>query len=409
MAVNGPTTGFTVTDPNTGNPQDLGNRYVSKDYLLDVYPNLVPGSTVPGLWTWGWDAYGQLGNGTRTNYTSPIQIGSLTNWKSAIGGDKETIAIKTDGTLWAWGLDNYGQLGNGVATSGYSSPIQIGSLTNWKQVSCGGRGTVAPASAGFVGAINTDGTLWMWGKGDQGQLGDGTTGSSSSPKQIGLLNNWKQVECGHLYTMAIKLDGTMWAWGINGTGELANNNIISYSSPIQIGSLTNWKQVSCGYQSAAAVKIDGTLWTWGQNLYGQLGNNTINYYSSPIQVGSLTNWKQVSIANGFTAAIKTDGTLWSWGYGGNGQLGNNTTISYSSPIQVGSLTNWKMIGHIAAVSSSIVAIKTDGTLWAWGLNNYGLGNGSTKSSSPVQIGSLTTWKQVSAGAGFTAAIADGYI
>lgn len=387
--------------------QDLGQRYVSKDYLLDVYPNIASATgarTSPGLWAWGQGVYSALGNGTTIQYSSPVQIGSLTNWKQVSVNITNSAAIKTDGTLWTWGGNNYGQLGNGGTLSGiagYSSPIQIGSLTNWKQV-----------VAGYsMGAIKTDGTLWTWGWNTVGQLGIGNRTDTYTPIQVGLLTNWKQVSCGSSggTFYAIKTNGTLWAWGDGYLGRLGNGlglNTTAYSSPIQIGSLTNWSQVSGGGGHAAAVKTDGTLWTWGFDAYGQLGNGTAINYSSPIQVGLLTNWKQVSAGEGTTAAIKTDGTLWIWGRGGLGTMGNGTRTNYSSPIQVGLLTNWKQVScrYLGAA-----AIKTDGTLWTWGYNGYGmLGNGTQiEHSSPIQIGSLTNWKEIDTYINM-AAIADGY-
>lgn len=249
MAVNGPKTGFTVRDPNTGNPQDLGYRYVSKDYLLDVYPNLVPGRTVPGLWTCGYNSQGQLGNNTTVNYSSPVQVGSLTNWKQVSSNAYHATAIKTDGTLWAWGSDFFGQLGNSISGINYSSPVQVGLLTNWKQVSTGEQHT---------SAIKTDGTLWTWGWDAYGQLGNNTTVNYSSPVQVGLLNNWKQVSCGNFHIAAINTDGTLWTWGYNLNGGLGNNTTVSYSSPIQVGSLTTWKQIAGVYYYIAAI-ADGYI------------------------------------------------------------------------------------------------------------------------------------------------------
>jgi alpha-tubulin suppressor-like RCC1 family protein len=251
MAVTGPPTGFLVTDPNTGNTQDLGNRYVSKSYLLDVYPNMVPGRTVPGLWACGYNTLGQLGNGTVVNYSSPIQIGSLTNWKQVVCGGTRSHAIKTDGTLWSWGGNREGEIGNGTSITTYSSPIQVGLLTNWKQVAAGNQVNSLSGGDFFSQtlAVKTDGTLWAWGNNGYGALGNGTTTPYSSPIQIGALTNWKQVACGYA-TFAIKTDGTLWAWGYNLVGGLGNGNTVSYSSPIQIGSLTNWKQVAAAFDNS---------------------------------------------------------------------------------------------------------------------------------------------------------------
>jgi len=105
------TTGFTLVDPVLG-VQDFGDRFTTKDYLIDIYPSLLPSYKSPGLWTWGFNDYGQLGNGNITLYSSPIQVGSLTNWKQVAGGLYHTASIKTDGTLWTWGWNGWGQLGN---------------------------------------------------------------------------------------------------------------------------------------------------------------------------------------------------------------------------------------------------------------------------------------------------------
>jgi alpha-tubulin suppressor-like RCC1 family protein len=162
--------------------------------------------------------------------------------------------------------------------------------------------------------------------------------------------------------------------------------------------LTNWKQVACSSYSSAAIKTDGTLWTWGENNVGQLGLGNTTNRSSPVQVGNLSNWKELAnqINAAGMAAIKTDGTLWAWGANGNGRLGLGDTTNRSSPVQVGALTNWK---EVTAGGASTLAIKTDGTLWSWGFNTngeLGLGN-TTHRSSPVQVSALTNWKEIATG------------
>jgi hypothetical protein len=387
---------LTNTGTSTGINVDMSDMFVRKELFIDA-----------GLWGCGYNNFGQIGNNGNTNISSMVQIGTLNNWKQIYAGPYTTGAVKIDGTLWMWGYGGNGNLGNN-AIANYSSPIQIGALTTWKQV-------VTSQSPSL--AIKTDGTLWSWGNNTFGQLGLGNTSNYSSPIQIGALTTWKQITVGGYYngstnvfqTAAIQTNGTLWAWGYNGNGQLGNGSYNNaYSSPIQIGALTIWQQVSTGVTHTAAIQTNGTLWTWGLNGQGQLGNGTTTAYSSPIQVGSLTSWKQVSCGYNSIYAIQTNGTLWSWGLNEQGQLGNGTIINYSSPIQVGTLTNWKYISssiglnYMTLVSAGyVMAIKTDGTLWSWGNNYYGsLGNGiTTNYSSPIQVGTLTNWKQVS-NAGF---------
>lgn len=404
MAVTGPITGFKTTDLNTNATQDLGDRYVSKDYLLDVYPNIasLPGIgpiTSPGVWLWGRNTYGQLGLFNIVHRSSPIQVGSLTDWRQ-VAGDQHTAAIKTDGTLWTWGNNGNGQLGLRDRVH-RSSPVQVGALTNWKQVSVGG-------FSGHTLAVKTDGTLWSWGDNGRGQLASLNTTIRSSPVIVGALTNWKQTAATSSGSYAVKTDGTLWAWGRNTEGQLGLLNVAHRSSPVQVGTLTNWKSVngSAGALSIAAVKTDGTLWAWGDNIFGQLGLLNVTSRSSPVQVGTLTNWQSAIISREHCLAIKTDGTLWAWGHNNNGQLGLSDIAHRSSPVQVGSLTNWKYVTVTGEDTS--YAVKTNGTLWAWGDNTYGqLGlNDLVHRSSPVQVGSLTTWKSISGGYNHLVAISD---
>lgn len=334
-----------------------------------------------------WGTILQLGLGTATNYSSPVQIGSLTDWKKISAHSLTSFAIKDNGTLWSWGDNTQGQLGLGN-TAQKSSPTQVGTLTNWKDIDCGSQ---------FAMAIKTDGALWTWGWAYlDGMLGLGDTSTVYSPVQVGTLTNWSQVSCGERHTSAVKTDGTLWAWGRNDSGRLGLGDTTNRSSPVQVGVLTDWSQVSCGYNHTVAIKTNGTLWAWGSNIgSGALGLGNTTNQSSPVQIGLLTTWSTVSAGSSITTAIKTDGTLWAWGGNGVGQLGLGDTTTRSSPVQVGMLTNWKLV-ILNADNVSSFAVKIDGTLWAWGDNSRGtLGLGATTPrSSPVQVGSLNTWKTV---------------
>lgn len=305
------------------------------------------------LWLWGDNSYGQLGDNTASSKLSPVQtVAAGTNWKQVSVGFTHIAAIKTDGTLWTWGDNTYGQLGDNNATTRYSSPVQtVSGGANWRQVSSG---------RNYSAAVKTDGTLWLWGYGTSGNLGTGDISNRSSPTQIvSSGTNWKLVACGSYHTAAIKTDGTLWMWGSNNYGELATGNLTAASSPVQtVAAGTNWKQVSCGYLHSAAIKTDGTLWTWGDNTRGHLGTNNVTPQSSPVQtVAGGTNWKQVTAAKWHTAAVKTDGALWLWGQNTEGRLGTNDRTSRSSPVQtVAAGTNWKLVSAGGYVTT---AIRTD--------------------------------------------------
>lgn len=204
------------------------------------------------LWSWGSNTYGVLGLGDITHRSSPVQVGSLTNWASITGITyKGVLATKTDGTLWAWGKNDVGNLGLGDTIS-RSSPVQVGSLTNWKLVVCGAYHTLA---------TKTDGTLWAWGQNYAGNLGLSTaTGDyRSSPVQVGTLTNWDTVAASMYHSMAIKTDGTLWSWGQDSLtyyqyGD-GGANYPGASSPVQIGSLTNWKSIAGGYYHSLGIKF----------------------------------------------------------------------------------------------------------------------------------------------------------
>ena len=343
------------------------------------------------LWAMGYGNDGNLGDSTLNNRSSPVQVGSLTTWNTiGIMGKNSTLAIKVDGTLWSWGINSYGQLGLGDTTR-RSSPVQVGTLTNWKTLSSGLSHNLA---------TKTDGTLWAWGKNGYGPLGDNTAVDKSSPVQVGTLTDWLVVAAGRYHSLAIKTNGTLWGWGRGYLYANGSEQGTTRSSPVQIGTLTNWESIQGGQYWSSAIKTDGTLWTWGDNASGQLGLGDTTTRSSPVQVGTLTTWSSHSGKSKHLLAIKTNNTLWAWGNNGYGNLGLGNSTYQSSPVQVGLLTNWSTVatgGITGAYTSG--AIKTDGTFWNWGSNQSGqLGDGTlTARNSPIQVGSLSNWLAVSAG------------
>jgi alpha-tubulin suppressor-like RCC1 family protein len=388
------------------------------EYFVTDYETIDQYAQVGSLWTWGNGQYGQLGNNNSAVFqvSSPVQIvGSSINWKQVSSSYAHVAAIKTDGTLWSWGYNLSGALGDGT-TVDKSSPVQTtAGGTNWKQVSVG---------QGFTHAIKTDGTLWVFGYGQGASLTQNT--QVSTPIQIGSDTTWKKVFAGGGMVAGIKTNGTLWTWGLNYKGSLGigNSSDSYYNNPRQVGTQSNWVQAAFSstdayssiYGHLMAINNLGELWACGHNSNGKLGDGTTTDTSTPIQVGNGTrDWKQVSCGLKHTAAIKTDGTLWSWGDNNHGKLGtgisSNTLSSASTPVQVyAGGTDWKQVSSAGGgVMGYTYAIKTDGTLWVWGDNQYGgmLGIGSSASinvSSPVQIGTNNKWKQISASESVPAAI-----
>jgi len=306
----------------------------------------------------------------------------------------------------AWGENTYGQLGDGTTTN-RTLPVRLSAVSvvlAYEQVS-----TSQGVSAGITGvpplgiAAQAGGRLFCWGRNDIGQLGDNTTTNRSSPVQtVAGGSVWRTVSVSYQGCHAIKTDGTLWGWGNNLLGQLGDNSIINKSSPVQtVAGGNDWKQVTHAENSTIALKADGTLWTWGSNANGLLGDGTTINRSSPVQtIAGGSTWKSIntsSVGEGHVVAIKTDGTMWAWGRNDSGQLGDGTTISKSSPVQIfNTVRGWRSVSH----SNHTLAIKFDGSLWGWGTNTSGqLGDNTTVSKSSIvqTVSNGYDWKQCVAG------------
>ena len=358
------------------------------------------------LFSWGINQAGELGqnqvgpwNGTPAwahTRSSPTQVGADTTWsvlESTSGDNNTSLALKSDGTLWTWASSANGKLGqNQGPGTDRSSPTQVGTDTTWSYAQ-GNR-------TGLFGT-KTDGTLWSWGYNGNGSLGQGNTTEYSSPTQIGTGTDWgtETYQLGGNWTVgaAVKTDGTLWTWGAQSAGELGHNQQNqNYSSPKQVGTDTTWRSVGGAYAVTLATKTNGTLWVWGSGAKGGTAQNNETYYSSPTQIPG-TTWSEVTAYGGWQTwgMLKTDGTLWSWGDNANGSAGQNSVNNgYSSPVQLPG-TTWKQ--NDRGDNGCVGAVKTDGTLWTWGIANYGvLGqNANVTLSSPTQVGSGNTWESVS--------------
>jgi len=308
------------------------------------------------LYLWGNNWYGQLGNGTQEDSSTPIKI--MENVTS-VSLDSHSAAITEDGSLYLWGNNWYGQLGNGATGYGNISNILIKIMENVISVSLGGS-----HSAG----ITEDGSLYLWGNNRYGQLGNGTTKNSSIP--IKIMENVASVSLGYGHSAAITKEGDLYLWGDNDYGQLGNATTELSSTPIKI--MENVASVSLGNDHSAAITKDGSLYLWGNNRYGQLGNGATGYGNiSNIPIKIMENVASVNLGSTHSAAITKDGSLYLWGENAYGRLGNGTTDNSSTPI--------KIMDNVASVSLGYghsAAITKDKSLYLWGDNDYGqLGNG----------------------------------
>ncbi len=215
---------------------------------------------------------------------------------------------------------------------------------------------------------------------------------------------WNKIDSGGGHNVALRLDGSLIGWGNNSNGQLGIINCASNQCLNQnlINNEIQYESIYCGGAHTILKKNDGTLWSFGANNHGQLGlgiNNT-NDINLPTQIGNLNNWNYASTINTHVLALKIDGTMWAWGYNLYGQLGDATNIDKVLPIQIGSESNWI---KVRTGYTHSLAIKSNGTLWAWGRNNSGqLGDGTLIDKNlPLQIGNDNDWNNVYAGMEFS--------
>jgi hypothetical protein len=379
---------------HVGNPGKL--FYILYDGLYYATPygwaNIIK-TNATNVWSWGCNSSGQLGDNTVVDKSSPVSHPTtFADWCQISTNCDFTLGITCDGTAWAWGANSSGQLGDGTTVC-RSSPVSVvGGFSDWCHVSA--------AHYHSLG-IRTNGTAWAWGNGGQGRLGDlGFTSRSAPVPVAGGFTDWCQLSGGRGHSLGVRTNGTAWAWGNNSFGVLGDNTIVAKSSPISVvGGFINWCQVSAGRYHSLGLRSNCTLWAWGTNTNGELGDNTAVSKSSPVSVvGGFTDWCQVSAGHSHNLALRTNGTAWAWGINPSGQLGDGTVTCKSSPVSVvGGFTDWCQVSAGRYLS---LGLRTNGTAWAWGCNGSGqLGdNTAVSKSSPVSVvGGFTDWCRVCAG------------
>ena len=348
-------------------------------------------AAAPGAFAFGYNPYGELGDGTRAEQVLPVPVSGLPGAvRQLSAGAATSAALLSDGTVWTWGDNTFGALGNGTSGGSASTPQRVAGLSGITQIAVG-------ADDRDVYAVRSDGTVWAWGDNGAGELGDGTTVSHFSPIQVPGLTGIRQVSAGPDYALALRSDGTVRAWGNNSYGYLGDGTTTSRLAPVQARGLTGISQVSASGASFA-VRSDGTLFAWGRNADGVLGMQG-GFFVTPAAVPGLSGVRQVASNGTATLAVAGTGSrVWAWGDNTHGVLGDGSTTSKLNPEPLG-------LTGITQVATSIgwnsAAVRSDGTLWTWGDNSdgeLGIGNDSTLwIPVPVQVTALAGVSQVSAG------------
>ncbi|MDB3870679.1 hypothetical protein N9318_00005, partial [Euryarchaeota archaeon] len=339
------------------------------------------------LYCWGRNDYGQLGDGTTTDSSTPVQV-TLPIGRTAVSvslGSTHSCAVLDDDSIYCWGENGYSQLGDGTTTDS-STPVQVNLPS--------GRTAVSVTTGSYhTCAILDDASLHCWGRNNFGQLGDGTTSSSSTPAQVSLPSGRTVIsaDAGSQYTCAILDNALMYCWGYNGQGQLGIGSTSSSSTPVQVSlpSGHTVTSISVGHALTCAILNDGSMYCWGYNNNGGVGDGTTTDRSSPVEVSlpiSMTA-TSVSARTYHACAILDTSSLYCWGGNNGGALGNGVNYGQSTtPAQVISLSGSTVIS-VSTGDTHTCAVVATASPYCWGNNDYGqVGDGTTtKRNTPVNL------------------------
>lgn len=335
-------------------------------------------------------AYRRIDNPTPSSTPVPNQV--------TAGGDHSLVVYGNRG-IFGWGYNSYKQVSGSMPQNVVTAPVSVNAFPGWKRLAAGWQHSLG---------IKGDGSLWGWGWNWFGQIGLGTQGEAhqtvNAVTQVGSTTGWTDVAGGDAHTLAIR-SGGLYAFGCDDFGQIGagHDPVTPENRPTPLlvdkGGANPWVQVAAGGYHSLAVRTDGSLYAWGRNALGQLGLkrlSAIDYRAFPSLVDA-GPWRKVCAGGGFSAGIKADGSLWAWGENQYGQLGQGMTSAYvDQPVRLGLDADWT---DLACGKDHVLAIRNHATLWGVGHNNIGqLGVGDLADRSTlVPIGQATTWGRIACG------------
>ncbi len=340
-----------------------------------------------GVKCWGYNDYGQLGDGWYGPYGVPVDVSGLTSSVTAItAGAWHTCALTTSGGVKCWGSNRDGQVGNGTISQAYSTPVDVSGLSSGvKAVAAGGHHTCA---------LTANGGVKCWGGNSLGQLGDGTPTYRTTPVDVsGLTSGVKALAAGSYYTCALTTNGGAKCWGANEYGQLGDGTTVTHITPTDaIGLSGGITALTTGWGHTCAQTASGGIKCWGANAYGQLGNGRVEDLTTPEDVSGLTSGITALAAGGLhTCARTASGGVKCWGYNRYGQLGDGTIAwGRSTPTDMSGLTSG--VTMLTAGESHTCALANGGGVKCWGENQWGqLGDGTTiQRGVPTDVDELTS-------------------
>jgi RHS repeat-associated protein len=428
------------TTTNRPTPVDVSGLTSGVTAIAAGYGQTCALTSTGGVKCWGYNYYGQLGDGTTTNRPTPVDVSGLSSGVTAISaGVSQTCALTSAGGVKCWGYNYYGQLGDGtttqrltpVAVSGLSSGViavtvsnfhtcaltsaggvkcwgynlygQLGDETTIQRLtpvavsglSSGVTAIVADKSTdtGHTCALTSAGGVKCWGSNSNGQLGNGLSALRLTPVAVsGLGSGVTATAAGANYTCALTSTGGVKCWGSNGSGQLGDGTTTDHLTPMDVSGLTSGvTAIAADYYHTCALTSAGGVKCWGYNLYGQLGDGTTTMRLTPVAVSGLSSGvTAIATGYGHTCALTNTGGVKCWGANDGGALGDGTTTAHLTPAAVSGLSSGVIA--IVAGASHTCALTSAGGIKCWGQNNYGqLGDGTTTARlAPVDVSGLTS-------------------